>query len=108
MSTVRSLLPAALVAALFISAVPAGSGSVRMAALIPCADPKSMATMLRRFDEQQLATAVDADQAPMVLSVNPNTGTFTVLIRRRDGLNCILAAGRDFKLTGKLIAGRDI
>lgn len=108
MSRLRSVFPATLVAALLISAAHAGSGSIRMATLIPCADPKSMAAMLRKFGEQQLARAVDAGDAPMVPQVNPETGTFTVLRRQPDGLICILAAGRDFKLTGKLIAGRDI
>lgn len=104
----RVMVPAALVAALFISAAAAGSSSIRVTTVIPCADPKSMATMLRRFEEQQLGTAVDADDTPMVLSVNPETRTFTVLIRRHDGMNCIVAAGHDFKLTGKLISGLDL
>lgn len=108
MIRVRSQLPAALMAALFISAAPAGSDSVRMATLIPCADSKSMAAMLRKFGEQQLARAVDAADAPLVLQLNPETRTFSVLRREPNGLICILAAGRDFKLTGKLIAGRDI
>lgn len=99
---------AALPAALFISAGLAAPDSVRMATLIPCADAKSMADMLRKFGEQQLARAVDAGNAPLVLQLNPETGTFTVLRREPNGLICILAAGRDFKLTGKLIAGRDI
>lgn len=99
---------AALPAALFISAGALIADAVRVPVLIPCADAPTMAAMLRKFGELQLGTAVDADNTPMVLSVNPETRTFTVLIRQRDGLNCILAAGHDFKLTGKLIAGRDI
>jgi len=35
---------------------------------------------------------------PLVVTANPATGTYTVLLRRPDGMTCLIAGGKGFTL----------
>lgn len=46
-----------------------------------------------KYGEHPVAAGV-AQSGMVYVTANPETGTFTVLLRRPDGISCILVAGR--------------
>lgn len=102
MNTFRWFLSAwaAGLAALSVSAASDDADTLNMHIAIPCATGEAMTRMLHKFGERRLAKALDVSDAPMILQVNPDTGTFSILLLRPDGLSCILAAGNQFLIVG--------
>ena len=94
--------------ALVLAPAIAVADAVPQSLVVPCADSPSMAAMLRKFHEGPLATAIDVSDLPLLLTVNPDTGTFSLLLQRPDGVTCILAAGKNFAIIGRPIAGTDL
>lgn len=103
----RLISVAVLFAALCIPG-SALSKTAIMGVTVPCADLASMDAALRKYAEKPFATAKDSAGLPMVLKVNPDSGTFSLMLVMPDGMVCLMAAGRQFTAGGKIIPGQPI
>jgi len=48
------------------------------------------------------------DGGVMFLTTNPDTGTFTIMLRRKDGLTCVLMGGTGFATQDAIKKGTDL
>lgn len=61
---------------------------------LPCAPAAAMnAELASKYGEHPVAAGV-SKSGMVYVTANPESGTFTVLLRRPDGVSCILVAGR--------------
>ena len=66
---------------------------------IPCMGaPDLIAHMAERYGEEVLASGTAQDQVRIVVTVNPDTRSWTVLVVRPDGTACPVAAGTDWRM----------
>lgn len=59
-----------------------------------------------KYGEQPIAAGV-AQSGMVYITANAETGTFTVLLRRPDGISCILVAGRGWAQHQPVRPGRE-
>ena len=65
----------------------------------PCAPSVAVDQTLEKQYGETITGAVVADSAGfVVLTTNPKTGTFTILMRRPDGMSCIIVGGKGWAL----------
>jgi hypothetical protein len=60
-----------------------------------------------QYGESIVGAGVVADGSVMFLTTNPETGTFTIL-RRKDGLTCVLMGGTGYATQEALKKGTDL
>jgi hypothetical protein len=48
------------------------------------------------------------DGGVMFLTTNPESGTFTIMLRRKDGLTCVLMGGNGFATLESIKPGTDL
>lgn len=75
---------------------------------MPCGPSKTMEDHIRdKYGESAIGMGIAAGGV-MALMANPETGTFTVLIRRPDGMSCLLMGGTGFTSIEALKSGTDL
>jgi len=65
----------------------------------------------KRIHDQYGESIVGAgvvDGGTMFLTANPDSGTFTILLRRKDGLTCVLMGGKGFATLDAVKKGQGI
>jgi len=93
-------LTVALVAAFFVP---------RAQAMV-CFDESGYERFKIQFQEREIANGSvgNGEELRMRLLSNKDTGTWTMVIVRKDGLMCPFSSGNDFKLIKQLIKGQEI
>jgi hypothetical protein len=61
-----------------------------------------------QYGESIVGAGVVADGSVMFLTTNPDTGTFTIMLRRKDGLTCVLMGGTGFATQDAIKKGTDL
>ena len=97
----RSVAAAAFWAAFFVSG-EADAQTVAMLLQVPCAPATEMDAALASYQEKRFALATDAKGQVTELRVNPDTGSFSLLITKPGGLVCLVAAGKHFTAIGSV------
>ncbi|MEL6608754.1 MAG: hypothetical protein AAFO93_07565 [Pseudomonadota bacterium] len=71
-----------------------------------CALRTDMVTALKfRHDESQVSAGLQNADVMVEVFASPNTGTFTILLTRTDGVSCIIAAGTNWAEVSALPVG---
>jgi hypothetical protein len=60
-----------------------------------------------QFGESIVGAGV-VDGGVMFLTTNPETGSFTIMLRRKDGLTCVLMGGKGFATQDAIKKGTDL
>ena len=89
------ILVAALVAAFFLTA-PAAAQVIPRTVRVPCSGPDGLPDLLARDYGESVAEQGIADGALVQLWRNPETGSWTILMIRPDGMVCALVSGEDW------------
>lgn len=76
--------------ALMVQAVPAQAQT----RCLPFA--QAVQVLHQRYGEELVGTALAGQATPVLLCVNPDSGSWTLLASRADGTACILIAGQDW------------
>jgi hypothetical protein len=93
----------AFIVALFLVVAAPAQG------MIPCFPPDGLKKMWKEYGEEQVATATLGKAGDgMLLLNNPKTGSWTMLIVRKDKMVCPLASGDDFKFLLPKVKGQEI
>ena len=93
-------LAAAFLAAFFMTSAQA----------MVCFDQSGYERFKAQFEEREIADGSlgAGDELRMLLLSNSDTGSWTMVIVRKDGLMCPFSSGNDFKLIKPLIEGQKI
>jgi len=93
-------LTVALVAAFFASSAKA----------MVCFDQDGYERFKEQFQEREIArgTLGKGDELRMLLLSNEKTGTWTMVIVRKDGLMCPFSSGNEFELIRPRIEGKQV
>jgi hypothetical protein len=93
-------LAAAFLAAFFMTPAEA----------IVCFDQSGYERFKAQFGEREIAKGSlgKGDELRMLLLSNRDTGSWTMVIVRKDGLRCPFSSGNDFKLVKPLIEGKQV
>lgn len=69
---------------------------------LPCGERKAViAALTERHGERRQAIGLGRDGSGVVeFYASPETGSWTILFTRPDGITCLIAAGEGFELTG--------
>lgn len=98
------LLLVLLLGFMYYVATPARSQDAR-----PCLPKLEMDKKLwNQFGESPIGAGLADSGGILYLTTNPKTGSFTVLIRRPDGITCMMTGGRGWADIESLIPGRDL
>jgi hypothetical protein len=75
-----------------------------------CFDQSGYERFKEQFEEREIAKGSlgAGDELKMLLLSNKSTGSWTMVIVRKDGLMCPFSSGNDFKLVKPLIKGQRI
>jgi hypothetical protein len=75
-----------------------------------CFDQSGYERFKAQFGEREIAEGLlgKGDELRMLLLLNKSTGSWTMVIVRKDGLRCPFSSGNDFKLVKPLIKGQRI
>ena len=75
-----------------------------------CFDQSGYERFKKQFEEGEIAEGSlgMGDDLRMLLLSNKRTGSWTMVIVRKDGLRCPFSSGNDFKLSKPLIEGQKI
>jgi len=75
-----------------------------------CFDKDGYERFKNQFRESEIAkgSVGNGDELKMRLLSNKDTGTWTMIIVRKDGLMCPFSSGNNLKLIAPLIKGREI
>ena len=94
----KTALAAAFLAAFFITPAQA----------MVCFDQGGYERFKEQFEEREIAKGSigKGDELRMLLLSNSDTGTWTMIIVRKDGLMCPFSSGNDFKLIRPRIEGK--
>ena len=94
----KTALAAAFLAAFFITPAQA----------MVCFDQSGYERFKEQFEEREIAKGSigKGDELRMLLLSNSDTGTWTMIIVRKDGLMCPFSSGNDFKLIRPRIEGK--
>ena len=65
---------------------------------LPCAPAAFVEDKLAKEYGETLTAAGSVHDAFIIITTNPKTGTFTILLRRPDGLSCFLTSGKGWAL----------
>lgn len=65
---------------------------------------KVVARLAERFGEARQSRGLSSGQALVELFASPETGTWTIVVTRPDGLTCLLAAGHSIQMSNGLMA----
>ncbi len=87
----RTVLVAAAVLAGFI-----GMASAQVAVTLPCGPPDKIVAALKKYGEQTTGAGMNSNGQPVLLQVNPETGTFTVLFRYSKEVTCLISGGSNW------------
>lgn len=65
----------------------------------PCG-PRAMveAQLAGKYGESPVVAGFNPQGWPLVVTANPATGTYTVILRRPDGMTCLIAGGNGFTI----------
>ena len=88
------LFLALLLALMYVIATPSRSQAPTQT---PCGPTKQMTAMLKtNFGETPAIAGMANGNTPVLIFTNPNTGTFSITIRRPGGVTCIMTAGESW------------
>nr|BAR32592.1 hypothetical protein [uncultured Mediterranean phage uvMED] len=75
-----------------------------------CFDEAGYERFKGEFDEREIAkgTLGKGDELRMLLLSNKHTGTWTMVIVRKDGLKCPFSSGDEFKLIQPKVTGKEV
>jgi len=94
----KTALAAAFLAAFFMTPAQA----------MVCFDEAGYERFKRQFEEREIAkgTLGKGDELRMLLLSNKETGTWTMVIKRKDGLMCPFSSGNEFELIKPKVTGK--
>lgn len=74
----------------------------------PCGPTKAMEGHIRdRYGESPVGAGI-TPAGTLFITTNPDTGTFTILMRRPDGMTCLLMGGTGYATLEALTNGSDL
>lgn len=75
----------------------------------PCGPTKQMTDMLKaQFGETPAFAGLTDANSPVLIFTNPDTGTFSITIRRPGGVTCLMTAGDSWTLVDQPNEGTDL
>ncbi len=92
-------LTAALCAAIFMFAGPAVGQEPQSRGRVCALHDKITDALKDRWGERQIGLGINNEGALVEVYVNPNNGSFTILLTRPDGWSCVATAGKDWRKT---------
>ena len=96
------LILALLLAGMYILATPARSQEA------PCAPRAALEKQIAREYGESVFGAGVTPVGILYITMNPQTGTFTVLMRRKDGQACIIGGGKGWASVPPTIPGTNL
>ena len=92
--------------ALALMATPAAA---QMQVTLPCAPSLQVQKGLEKYAEVPVGAGLNTKGLPVMIQMNPDTGTWTILIRTPDGTTCIISGGEGYTVIApeKTVPGTD-
>lgn len=98
------LILALLLGVMYWIATPARSQQTS-----PCGPTKEVEKNIEKeFGESPAVAAISQQRQPILIFVNPKTGTFTITIRRPGNISCVTGAGENWTPLEIPIQGQDL
>lgn len=68
-----------------------------MAQNMPCGDPaKIIGHLVGKYGERPVGAGIMSGTDPMMIYANPKTGTFSIVVRRSNGMACLVMGGTGY------------
>jgi len=64
---------------------------------MPCGDPaKIIGHLVGKYGERPVGAGIMSGTDPMMIYANPKTGTFSIVVRRSNGMACLVMGGTGY------------